>query len=361
MEPRRRRILWLILACILLTGGALFMSLFDEPPLPPPQVTLPRHMDQAAHERMTRRRMLSPRLLPTTASSKEKGPVTRSPRMRDPLISAMPATVKKAAIIVEANALRYSPVGELFINCLMQREPEGLERLKQKSGVDPLKDLDRIAFVDDTLILSGNFAQARFTDLIPNSQSSQINDHTTLYQQSGKEVMAVWRNQIIVTGKTLEAIQPTLDRLEGKTSVDSPVIAEQDSYGEIYGLVSPQIVAQLFPNDQPELAQRLSTVADRIALHVDASKDIGIVADVTGPNPADIQDLAKALGTAFSLARFEAQRRGQHDIAQALDYARTVTAKDGKFRTELGLPLEIFKSRLQDCTRRSKPEWTPSP
>jgi hypothetical protein len=353
--PRRRRWIWLIVAALLFAAGALLMGLHDAPPAPPPQVKLPRYMDRAASERQNRRRTL-PRFRAAPAEG-EAGPL-KPARLRDPLLAALPPTVKKAAVIVEANALRHSPVGELFVDCLTQREGAGLDRFRRMSGVDPLKDLDRVAYVDDTVILSGHFAEARWSELLEGRTPETRDSRATIYAGRGEHV-AVWNGQMVIVGRSRDAVTGVLDRLEGRTPPADPVISESDTYGEIYGLVTGAAVAEALGPEQAALAERLRSVASRIMLHVDASRDVGIVADVAGARPDETQNFARALGAALALARFQAIGEGHKDIAAALEHARVNPTDGPHFRAELGLPLELFKARLKDCARRGRPRGRP--
>ena len=99
---RRRRWIWLAGAAALFGGAALLMSLGGEPKSPPPRVKMPLTMDTDDLERLSRRKTL-PLPLPPEAQRTDPAP---TPRLTDPVLRAMPAQVKRAAIIMEANAIR---------------------------------------------------------------------------------------------------------------------------------------------------------------------------------------------------------------------------------------------------------------
>jgi hypothetical protein len=89
-----------------------------------------------------------------------------------------------------------------------------------------------------------------------------------------------------------------------------------------------------------------------VKLHVDASHDVGIVADAKGNDPAGVLDLAKTLGGALALGRTAARAQGKDNLAAFLDYASVHPAESGSFRVELALPLEYIAAQLKDCPGR---------
>jgi len=322
-------------------------------------VNMPRGMDRAASERLQRRKTL-PRFVVSAAPTEE--PPNPDHPLLDPVIAAMPATVKRAAVVVEANALRYSPVGKLFIDCLIANEGANLEKLKRESSFDPLNDVDRVSVIDDTVLFAGRFTDAKWSQIFKQATPTTLNPHTTLWEpENGGQVTGTWNGQMIIVGPNRDAITAVVDRLEGQGPPQHPVLDERDSYGEIYGVVAPSALGDLLAREQPALADRLRSVVDRITLHVDASHDVGIVADATGAGQ-DTGDLGKAVGSALTLGRLAAQTQGNKDLAEVLDYARVSPHGTGKgFRTELALPLEFFQEKLRDCARRKKGSAEPAP
>jgi len=315
---------------------------------------MPRQMRHIEEQRVQERRTL---VLPVPDA---RGGEPPSPP-RDPLLTALPSKVERAAMVIEANALRHSPVGELLVQCMTSRDGgRGLQRFREETGVDPLEDLDRIAFADDTLILSGHFENAQFAKLF-DGPGRPHGRNGTLLQPKGPDggviegaVVGSWGGQMFVVGSTPEEVPAVLDRLEGKGLGDGPpLLDESSSYGEIYGVLSPSILGELVPEDQRALAQRLERAAERIELHVDAMRDVGIVADVRGMDSAETTDLGKSVGAALALARLKAQADGQEEVAELLDFARVVP-QNGQFRMEMGLPLEVLEKYLKDCVARNE-------
>ena len=111
---------------------------------------------------------------------------------------------------------------------------------------------------------------------------------------------------------------------------------------------------------------RLAEVAENVELHVDASSDFAMTAQVKGPDEAKVTDLGKSLGGALSLARMKAQAEGEKELAQLLDFAGVKPDGD-EFRLELAVPLDVIKQQLAFCREQkdaqgAKPqEATPTP
>src|SRR5688572_27314270 len=122
---------WLI-AAILLIAAATALMLYGEEPRPERvavEVTFPRRLDKKQAVRMRARQTLPapPQIAGDDGQPRPAGPA----RPRDPLLAAI-ASGAGSAVVVEANALRNSPIGELLIDCVMARGRKNpIEELKQ--------------------------------------------------------------------------------------------------------------------------------------------------------------------------------------------------------------------------------------
>lgn len=354
---KRRRWPWLMVAAVLIGLAAWLMSAKDpEREERRKLVKLPRAMTAPERARAEGRRTH----VPAPAAAPAAPDVPPQPqRPRDPMIAALPSRVEVAAVVVEANALRHSPVGQLLIECLNSRDDgRGLARFKAQTGIDPLEDLDRLAMMDDTVVMSGHFANARWDSVFPEG-GTPFGEKGTLYQAPPRRdgeapsTVGLWDGQMVIIGDSDEEVRAVMDRLEGRGTHGAPVFDESQTYGEIYGVLSAAALAKALPQEQAELAGQIERMAERIELHVDATKDVGIVARVTGPNGEDARDLGKTLGTALAVARAKAQMDGKTELADLMDLARVVPG-EGDFRMEMGLPLEVMEKHLKECVERNK-------
>lgn len=360
MTRRRLMFLW---TAILLLAAAVALMLYGEEPAPaPPEVSVnfPRRLNPEE-----RRRMESRRVLPAPPPATEyRGPE----RPRDPLLAALGSG--KSAVVVEANAIRNSPVGKLLLECILAESRENpIEQLKRESGVDVLQDLDRVALTEEGVIVSGHFGHARWDDLFKQrATSGRYGDSATLYRPLAREVtlrdgghitrqpsesLATWSDQLLLVGDNDEALRAMIDRVEGRSAVGPPVLNETQTYGEIYGIVTADDLAKMFPSDQGDLAERFRTVAQRIEIHVDTSHDVGIVADVQGIDTSQVEDLGKSLGAALAVARVGAQQQDEKDLSDLLDLAK-VKLEGDRFKMEMAIPLELLEKQLSKCGERRR-------
>ena len=319
------------------------------------EVEFPRRLRQEERSRMEARRTWVPPAAP------DAGPA----RPSDPLLAALPRGKGKTAVVLEANALRHSPIGELLLACLTRDGGKQLQELKERTGIDPLQDLDRIAVTDEGLVLSGDFKNAKTDELLGRHARTAYGDSGRIYEpgaggalpdggvRSGGPTFATWGDSMLVVGRERNGVRDVLDRVEGRGSQEPPVLDERSTYGEMYGTIATATIARAFPPDQREIAEQLVRAAGAVELHVDARGDVALVADVKGEDARAVTDLGKSLGGALALARLRAQSEGQKEIAQLLDFARVAPDGDA-FRLEVALPLEVMKERLAFC--REQPE-----
>lgn len=358
---KRRRGMWLALAVVLLAIGAglMFSGSGEEPAPEPKKVVFPSRMQNDQWKRNDARRT---QVVPNQAP--DAGVATgEKPRMRDPVLAALPRGKGHSAVIIEANALRYSPIGELLLDCLMRDGGKRLEEFRKASGVDPLNDLDRLAITDNGVVFSGNFSKARFQEMFQERVSSDYGPGARVYEpgsvlmplddggvRRGRDTAAfgTWNDQMLVVGDTPDSVKEVLDRVQGGGSAARPVLPEDAAYGEMYGVLSVEQIARLLPPDQAELAQRLNEAAETVEFHMDASSDMAMVAYFNGADESKVTDLGKSLGAALSVARLKAQAEGNKDLAQMLDFAK-VQPGGSSFRLELAVPLDVLKERLAFC------------
>ncbi len=353
----RRKWLWLVGAVLLLALAGWLTSGGD--PIqerPPPKVTLPRHMERSDWQRLEKRQQ------PLPVQAPQAPPPTGRAAVRDPLLRAMPSKVERAAVVVEANAIRNSDLGNLLVDCAFAGDDsKGLDQLRD-AGFDPLQDLDRVGVSDGVVMLTGNFGKLDFDKLGVTAERKSWGDQGQLLEPQRADggtalTVGLWGNQMMLMGESEDEVKAALDRVENRgTDTAAPVLSESQSYGEIYGVLMAQALADTVEADNPQLSDAMRGAASQVELHVDATHDVGLVADFGGGDGEKTQDLRKVMGTALSLAKLQAKSKGQDDAAQVLESARVGAAgKDGKgFRLEAGLPYEMVKRELQKCVERKR-------
>ncbi|HEU4385515.1 MAG TPA: hypothetical protein VFR85_18665 [Anaeromyxobacteraceae bacterium] len=344
----RRTGLWLLAAALLLAATALVAMLSEEGgPVPArAAVEFPTQLRGPEYLRMNRRATLPP--LPQAGSPAAAPPE----RKRDPLLWALPPGPAGAVVVFEANALRHSRLGELFLGCLGESEKKDLDELR-RMGIDPLKDVDRVAVMPKGLAVSGFFDKVSWDQVFHGFARERYGSESVLYEDPGRGrfAAAVWRSQLIVLGPDPDAVRAAVDRVEGRAPA-TPPIAEDATYGEVYGVVPGEALRALVPPGTPgDLARRLAEVASRVELHADAMSDVAVTARVSGEDRAALEDLARALGAALAVGRMEARASGERELAELLDHARVARGGEG-FSLELALPAELLERWFAGCRDR---------
>jgi hypothetical protein len=353
-RPRR---LALLAALALLALAALLLALSDAPRprvAPGPAPEFRHHLRADEVKRLEERRTLPP-----VASAAAVGPMAPSPQpphRRDPFLVALPRDPRQPLVVLEANALRHSRLGELFLGCLFSKPGGDPFQPFRELGVDPLKDLDRVAVSSQGAVVSGYFERARLDRLEAESDVSTYGDAGRLFLPRGRgtggardedPLLATWGANTMLFGER-PFVEQAIDRLEGRAEEAPPVIPESLTYGEAYGVVSGESVAALFHGAQSGLGTKLAEVASRIELHADAMSDVAMTAKVSGPNDRAVEDLGSALGAAMSVARLEARARGDEGLAQLLEHARVVRGSGG-FSVELAIPVGVLEGWFGGC------------
>lgn len=351
MTTRRRSWGWLLAAAVLLALGAWLMLGAEPPPRPPPPyVSLPRWQTKAEERRAEERRTFLPLAQDAGVMQAAQPPQ----RPRDPLLSMMPSNVERGAVVAEVNAIFNSELGGLMFDCLTAGGSEGLTALRD-AGFDPLVHLDRVAVIDDVVVMTGQLerlpvpAGALAKDYGPRAKVLELTGQ-------GFRFAGQWRNQLLVLGMTEAQVTGMLDRLERPEPEDSPVLDESQAYGEVYGVIGSEAVADLFGEEEPRLRDVILEATGGVWLHADVSHDVGVVADVAPTEGAKTEELRKSIGSLLSLARLRAQRAGRSDEANLLELARVRAGGSGRggFRVEAGAPHDLVKGMLERCVDRRK-------
>lgn len=355
MARKGRRGLWLVAAVVLLALAAWLMSRGDRelPTGPVERVEFPRELRGPESERMRKRRTQQ-----VVVPARPGEPEQQRMVMRDPVLAALPRGKNQTAVVVEANAIRNSPLGEMLLECLNADGARGLEDFRRETGIDPLQDLDRVMMWEGNVVLSGHFENAQWAKLMETADRQYYGENTTIFtppsRDDGERIPSFgsWNDQLIVVGDDPNAVKDVIDRIEGRSNEQGEVLLdESQTYGEIYGVISAEDLARMLPPEQAMLADKLRAAAQQIELHVDTRNGVAISADVTGPDGEQVTDLGKALGGALSLARLKAQAEGADELAELLDYARV--SPDGEsFAVEMAMPVEVLKERLAFCKER---------
>jgi hypothetical protein len=365
----RRRWIWLGVATVLFGLAAYLMAGAEETEAKPEvAVKFPEHQNRQELARAERRRVQGAALLALTTVDAGHARL----RPSDPVLAALPPKGKGAsAVVLEANAIRNSPVGELFIDCLRAHHgrDDPFDHVKQETGIDATQDLDRMAVTNEGVLLSGAFQNARWSTMFGGAGAgTPYGNQGTIYELPAppghpdqSSAAGRWGNGMMILGDNVAGVQAVIDRLEGRAPDAAPVLSESDSYGDLYGSIEPADLASLLPDNDANLAEQLKAAAEQVKLHMDATNDVAMVADVNGPDAQQVSDLGKTLGGALSLARLDLPGEGEEKqlLSDLLDQAK-VDPGNGSFRVELALPLPMLQKHLGWCREATDAGAAPS-
>lgn len=351
MSPSSRRLLVLPLVALLLGLAAWFMSRNEKPLRPPPSTTVsfPTEMTprDAARARARRTHQLP---TPENATDTPRAPV-------DPLLAVLPTDPGAGAVVLEANAIRNSPLGETLLAC-MGGEAQ-LAEFRERSGVDLLNDLDRMAITTQGVSLTGHFADADWDAMFPDASRTGYGEQGRIYEQPERHgihgeplprrAMGVWGNSMVLMG-TPEEVEAAIDQLEGRGAPGTPIVDASQAYGEVYGVIGGDTLAMMLGRggELGELPPELREAASRLELHADTLSDLGMVARFAGEDPARVEELGKTFNGLLSVARARAQLEGEEEAVRLLDMAK-VSHGDAGFDLQLAVPQSFLEEMAQRC------------
>ena len=278
------------------------------------------------------------------------GEVTKKEQVdRDPFLVALSGAASMGShVVFELAALRDTPIGKIVTDCLGRQEHNPFDEMEKETGTSPMESVDRVAVAEDLLLVEGDFEGADFDKLFEGMEAT-VRGNTVVYSRPDQtgSTAAIWNGQMLILSEDIDTFEETIGLLEGEVPFDQDVIDEDDSYGEIFGRLDIEDAAKMFP-DTNDMSQRFAKIAEEVELHVDASNDVAMVANVTGSDNDALQELARAVGGLLSLGRIKARADGENELAELLDFA-SVDPGEGEFEMEVALPLEFLEDKLADC------------
>ncbi|HZW89962.1 MAG TPA: hypothetical protein VFF12_12845 [Myxococcaceae bacterium] len=139
-----------------------------------------------------------------------------------------------------------------------------------------------------------------------------------------------------------------VDAVEGRGPAPRPLLTPEQSYGELYGVMSGADLARTVGGSDA-WSTALVEAASKVEVHLDARRDVALVADVSGDDARKLEDLGKSLGGALALARAQARAGGDAEAAELLSFARVSPSHGDTLSVEVALPLEVVARHLAFC------------
>jgi hypothetical protein len=348
MNHRRNQRIWLAVAGMAIALTTLLMSMHSERERAgQPRVVFPKYLDDRARDRRAMRRQELSLLL---ARQTEEG---RQVRKEDPFLVAISgAAARGSHMVIELEAFKKTPLGEIMTRCLEEAEDGFFVEFEEKTGVSPVDLIERVAMTDDLFLIQGNFKDVNLDALSGEDYMRVEEGDTVLYRSSDDPDLrdvktALWKENILMFGDNTAALKESLGLLNGELPYDAEVISDDDAYGEIYGRMDVEEAAELFAS-KGDFSERFTRVVDDVKIHMDATSNVAIVAQVFGEDTTAMENLARTLGGILAVARVTARAKNNDTLAELLDFARV--SNDGNtFDLELALPLDFLKEHMADC------------
>ena len=272
-------------------------------------------------------------------------PVRRAPKnsLSPVMQAALAAPDAKKHFLVDLATIRDSAPGQAILNCLPKHESNDLAELKEKSGFDPLTQIERVGFADRVAVIEGNFADVDWMKINPEFKHER-RDGADIYSD-GHKVFAVVDDGHMLAGEQ-EGIEAAIARIQAGETQGAPV-----PQGDANGTLPLRAMVDMLPM-QPEVRDPLRAMF----AENDASLNVRIdVSDGGADLQFDLDDLDPMLREGVK-AGIEAAKGGGLRPDQQDKFAQLVEGielddSDGGLRIRAPVTMEFLTGMLGECAQ----------
>lgn len=268
------RMLWI--ACALAAVALVGLALSGPPEVaastPPPAVAIDEP-DDGADDAPDRTPASAPASDGNTrpagsASGSATNAASAGATARAALARALSTDEAAEYALVSVDALRRGDLGPSLMACVRGLVPGEGVASGEKFGVDMLTALDHVGVNGDLAAMTGRFAGARW-DTLSGATARPYGREARIFGEGEGEVVGVWRDQVVVVGRGVAAVQSALDRIEGRAAPGraAPAFARSGG-GELRGAAAAA-----------SLVEPLSSFSDPGGGLRDALRAAGVLAD----------------------------------------------------------------------------------
>ena len=133
--------------------------------------------------------------------------------------------------------------------------------------------------------------------------------------------------------------------MEGRGPAPRPLLTPEQSYGELYGIVSGADLARTLGGSEA-WATALVEAASKVEVHLDARRDVALVADVSARTRASWRTWGRPSAGRWRSRGSRRRAQGDTDAAELLGFARVSPSHGNALSLEVALPLEVVAKRL---------------
>jgi hypothetical protein len=290
------------------------------------------------------------------ASSADAGPAPKEPskkvavtfprdRMNDPHRKPVVlAQGQSGAVFIEANAIRHAPLVEAMLKCREKENHGGLEEMKQKLGIDPMEDVDRVGFDGKVFVASGFFAKLKVPEELgaPAVYGDKGKVWSTVDDKGQRAYFGQLGDDMVLTAGSEDELHAAMDRASGKTPVQTPDLPAGFGEGEIYGSVGASFIQSLFSESSDPMTQSLGKLLTSSTVRADVDQDAAFSMDLQAIDDKAGGDLSDAMKGVLAGLHAKAEKDGDDDLANLLEQARVSPSADGHFSLDVALPGETI-------------------
>jgi len=182
-------------------------------------------------------------------------------------------------LVVEAEAIAETRVGELLIGCL--EKGRNAEQIENKFGFNPIESIRRVAIGSSGLVMDGDFSSANFEKIYRGFNSSEYGDNGTIFSRKNEEEAGgIWNNEIFFHSEKNSIPQKAIDVLEGREVYDDSLISEYEAYSEIYGRLNVSDVLKIIPDENSGIRDKFASIVKSVVFHTDVDSDSANVVSI---------------------------------------------------------------------------------
>ena len=279
----------------------------------------------------------------------QKRAVPEVPKPEDqPRLDAMQRALlgpdSKGVVFVEANAIRNSPLMEKILRCREKESADGISRMKQELGIDPLQDVDRVGFDGDVFVASGFFDKLKIPPEV--GEGDKYGDGGRIWRTKDDQGQPVVFGKVgdgmMLTGVDEAHVKAAMDRAEGRGASAASGMPAGFGEGEVYGTVGAAFLQSVLGQSDDPVAENIVKLVKSSNVCMNVDEDAQLSLDLQAVDESSAKDLSAAVGGAFAGLRAQASQDGDEELAWLLEQARVQTQGDGRFTVDAAVPGELL-------------------
>ncbi len=290
---------------------------------------------------------------PTAPAALPTGPLPLIVDGRDDPVERALGLGDRGVMIIDYSKLRHSELVDRMLRCRGGKAIAGLDQLRDETGIDLDRDVDRVGFSDEVVVVRGRLGGvdfSRWSDARVPIAADLVG--WRMGDASDGLVVARVEEHLLLMGHDIDELRAAWMRIQGQAPVPEPLPPRPVGVG-LFARFPGDWVTRFMGGGGGEdggedgggegsLDRALAMALEQGQLQLSVDDAVAASIDLKTKTPAQAIDLAKAIGAALSVARFEAARRDEHQIARLLDQARVLAAGDGRFGLDVALPGELL-------------------